>query len=147
MYKWTDKFLGSSKAALTFLTLTGLLLSGAGSTLSIFSSYSKLVRGKSGDFIHPVWRSAPAMEEKAQDEMTPDGKPHQGQPASLVPPILSKYHNPDKGTAGLNNDFYYITVSANNNGHECPLATSTCLISSKLGRQFTLVGARPSGTG
>jgi len=84
---------------------------------------------------------------KGNTDMTPDGLPTPEMPAYVVMPFLFKTDNSLK--RGLQESrcscCTHDWVIPN---HNCrTITTSTSLVSSHLGRKFTLVGSKPSGIG
>ena len=78
--------------------------------------------------------------------MTSDGIPAPEEPAYLVLPCIIK---PDNSEKRSNEERYFNQdkrLSAFKLNKRCCLATSSSKISTTLARQFTLVGAKPSGT-
>ncbi|MEA2031522.1 MAG: hypothetical protein U9N55_08040 [candidate division Zixibacteria bacterium] len=80
-------------------------------------------------------------------DMTPDGLPAPEMPAYVVMPFLFKTDNSLKrGLQESRRSCCTHTLVIPN--HNCRIiTTSTSLVSSHLGRKFTLVGSKPSGTG
>ena len=78
--------------------------------------------------------------------MTSDGIPAPEEPAYLVLPSIIKPDNSEKRSDEkryFNQEKRISTLKLNK---RCCLATSSSKISTTLGHQFTLVGAKPSGT-
>jgi hypothetical protein len=92
------------------------------------------------------WRTADRSSSNTCGRITGDSQPVERQYALLTLPLIIKTDNSENrykvqtGSGGdIHNDLVY-------KGSQRPVLTSTCLISSRLGRQLTLVGAKPSGT-
>lgn len=80
-------------------------------------------------------------------DMTPDGQPISEGPAFVVLPLLHKTDNTLR--RGLSDKRLSSRVDIENIGNDNSgrATTSVSQVSSRLGRQLTLVGAKPSGTG
>ncbi|MFQ6008051.1 MAG: hypothetical protein ACE5K8_03780 [Candidatus Zixiibacteriota bacterium] len=88
----------------------------------------------------------PAATEDAHHKMAPDGEPSGNQYAYIVLPLILKSENSDNRYKTQNILCREINASSIHKGNRSSVLTSTSLISSRLGRQLTLVGAKPSGT-
>jgi len=81
------------------------------------------------------------------DRIDTDTQPFGNQYTLLTLPLIIKTENSENRykippcTVGDVNDALMYR------GSQCSVLTSTCLISPHLGRQLTLIGAKPSGTG
>lgn len=138
--------LQAARTAVVILAVIAVVVSGAGAAHRVCAD-SKLaveVVDENPSDIRLV--AGPPDPDEAPEQMSPDGKPTTEQPARLVLPALSKYSNQDdryKYGRGVS----IVSISSLSGARSrYPISTSTNLISSDLGKQFTLVGARPSGT-
>jgi hypothetical protein len=89
----------------------------------------------------------PPLPTEPQQSMAPDGRPFRAASEHLILPLIVKTDNTGKrlpldARARLDRRVKVFVTSTN-----ASLRTSTSQVAPHLGRQFTLVGARPSGTG
>jgi hypothetical protein len=84
--------------------------------------------------------------EKARDEIATDGVPVSHQYPCLVLPLILKTDNSEDSYKTQNVARREISISSFYHKDQYSVLTSTSRISSRLGRQLTLVGAKPSGT-
>ncbi len=84
--------------------------------------------------------------EKARDKIATDGKPVGSQYPCLVLPLILKTDNTEDRYKTQNDAGREISTSSVYHNDRYSVLTSTSRISSRLGRQLTLVGAKPSGT-
>jgi len=108
------------------------------------SSFTKFIQNNSEITIYCC--DYPQVPGSEGSGMTSDGKPAPEEPAYLVLPSIIKPDNSEKRSNEkkyANQDKRLSTYKLNK--RRC-LATSSSKVSSTLARQFTLVGAKPSGT-
>lgn len=132
----------AGRIAAVALVLLSLLISQAGYACGFFSD-GMSESGPSG--IRPVFAQMVSIPEDLGESMTPSqGAPLPRAAHLILAPL--RHENPDTRVQKVVEGtplFHSVVVSVDNS---TPLTATTCLISSELGRQFTLVGAKPSGT-
>jgi len=128
-----------------FAIILALVISGVSSTHRLFSTYYEL-NNLPDQNTHARLLPGPPSPDEIADEMTPDGKPYTEESAYFIHAALSKYNNSDNRFKENINKAAFACLITSHYGFNHKITTSTSLISSNLGRQFTLVGARPSGT-
>ena len=129
------------------LAVLALVISGAGSNHSILTGHDQSTEMTDKATSDVLLVAGPPDPDEASEEMSPDGKPTSEQPARLIFSALSKDSNPNDRLEDIRGISILSTLSLSDEKYSHLVSTSTCLISSRLGRQFTLVGAHPSGTG
>lgn len=88
----------------------------------------------------------PPLPEDAPENMAPDGKPNTEQSAVLTTPLILQNNNPNDHTRTENRVAVNISELNSRKFDSKRPVSSLCLVSTSLGDQATLVGARPSGT-
>ncbi len=83
----------------------------------------------------------------SSSDMTPDGLPTAEGPAYVVLPLLHKTDNTLRKGLSESSRSGRATVEILSGDESLVATTSVAQVSSRLGRQLTLVGAKPSGTG
>ena len=125
------------------LLLLAVTLSGANAAERLFSAYDEFQPEKV--FPSPELKPGPPAPEDAPENMAPNGRPCCEQPARLV----ASWNISNKDNLKIQKLFVVDPVFASATVGRRSFArikASTGLISSSLSRQFTLVGAKPSGT-
>ncbi len=125
--------------------MLALVLSGAEAATRLYSAYQ--IEAETAECSLDQVEMAVSAEEASEvsDEMTPDGRPNGEPVATLDLPVAM---GPDNGfriyskRSGLIRSLNTVRVETKDQR----LFSSTSQISSSLGRQFRLVGAKPSGT-
>ena len=146
MKKLLKTSLEAARIATVLLAMLAIVVSGAGAAHRVCAD-SELAAQTVDETSADVRLVAGAPDpDEAPEQMSPDGKPTTEQPARLVLSALSKYSNPDDRSK-YGRGVSIISISSLSGAKiNYPISTSINLVSSDLGKQFTLVGARPSGT-
>ncbi|HKK20487.1 MAG TPA: hypothetical protein VJ983_03365 [candidate division Zixibacteria bacterium] len=134
------------KFGLVALTVASLTLSGAQSAKRLFTGYGshETVEKQIAELAQLI--PGPPTPDKAPGKMARDSQPNCEQPAYAAAPLVVKTDNsesrinPDTHQPGR--DVFASTKTIRNRS----IKTSSSNISSRLALQFTLVGAKPSGT-
>lgn len=134
--------LGHSLVAL--LVICALVASGASSAMRLFPA------DRATDQTDQQWAVAelvqgPPAPEEAGDNMGDFGSPN-GEPAGYVVSVLIKSDSGSRTILREIADYSVTLISAGHRAHAPPTVATPSRVNSHLGRQFTLVGARPSGT-
>ncbi len=139
------KMSSGANAAVVFLALLALVVSGAGSAERLYDGYADFIQSAERiELQGPILEKAPDGEGPAN--MDTGSKPDCEPPAYLQSSPIVKPDNNEKrddltqGSGGTVN-----TVPGRLNSKNS-LRSSASMISSSLGKQFTQVGAKPSGT-
>jgi len=146
MRKIIAKTVRFSRVAMTIFMLVALALSGAGAADRLFSAYDRPVEEPESKPDQVALDVAVPGPEEAPENMAPTGTPNGEPNACFVVPLVLKSDNSssrfktegDDSRESLKNAVIELRCKS--------VMTSSCLIDAHLGRQFTLVGARPSGT-
>lgn len=89
----------------------------------------------------------PPSPEETADEMATGSRPHTEQDARLTSQAVFSNAKNEKRLSSQEAHSGTVTVTGWSDRASHDPVGSTCIVSSRLGRQFTLVGAKPSGTG
>lgn len=145
MRKLSQKLMDTGRLLIVGMILIAVPLSGAGAAERLFSAYEDLCPKNESETAELVPGPLPA--EEAPENMEPTGKPYCEQPARISAPL--SLHNQNENQRDFNTSSAFSCLEANSpeRRRNSILKTSTAAISSSLSRRFTLVGARPSGTG
>lgn len=126
--------------ALLFAAVAGVGLFVAGITWTGDVDWSAAV---SGDYAG----NYPPVPGDSQQSMTPNGRPIGGASDHLILPLIIKTDNSNKRFSITDRALFHTRQRAGEVDDLAGPCTSTAAVDSRLGRQFTLVGAKPSGTG
>jgi hypothetical protein len=146
MKKVLRKTVAAAKIAGVALTALALIISGAGSAKRLFSVYDQFSQEPAEAPVSARLLPGPPAPDEVQDEMVPDAKPNTEQPAYLQS-ALPKCNNSDDRSRLVSRNAAITVAATVPSGTGATIMASTSLVSSGLCRQFTLLGAHPSGTG
>lgn len=145
-FKYTKQVLLAVRVSVILIVLSALGISGANSAARAFANNTANETVAKELAERAVLTPDPQSPDAAGDQMTPSSRPNTEQIAFFSIPVIIKTVEDNKPvrdridfrqTAEL---FFSTARDATS-----PVGSSS-LISSRLGRQFTLVGAKPSGT-
>jgi hypothetical protein len=136
----------AARTAVVILVVMAIVVSGAGVAHRVCADSRLAVEVVEENPSDVRLVAGPPDSDQAPEQMSPDGKPTTEQPARLVLSALSKYSNQDDRSKYARGISIVSISSLSGAKSHYPISTSTNLVSSDLGKQFTLVGARPSGT-
>lgn len=145
MKKLAQKSVEYARLAVFGLILIAVPLSGAGAAERLFSAYDDFGPKSESETAELIPGPLPA--EEAPENMEPKGKPYCEQPARISAPLSLQNQNEKQREFKTSSADYYTEATSPECRRNSTLRTSTGTISSSLSRRFTLVGARPSGTG
>jgi hypothetical protein len=143
MKKLIKYSINTGRIATVCLLLLAVTLSGANAAERLFSAYDEFQPELASPT--PELKAGPPAPEDVPENMEPNGRPCCEQPARLV----ASWNLSSKDNLRIQKLFAADPVFATATVGQRSFArikTSTGLISSMLSRQFTLVGAKPSGT-
>lgn len=89
----------------------------------------------------------PPIPDDSNQSMTPNGRPLQNASCPTIGMLLPKTDNTDKRFSHADRLFLKSCRICRLDEPDRSVCTSTCAVDALLGRQFTLVGAKPSGIG
>jgi hypothetical protein len=145
--KYQDKATAAFRVAVVVISLLALGVSGASSAVRAF--YGPIVGQKQVAEPVDLMQLVPGnpSPEDARDEMAPGEYPNTDQAALLTAPVLASMAK-NESQLGRRPVAFVRTATFEQSPVSTlvPIAT-TSAVSSSLGRQFTLVGSKPSGTG
>ena len=145
MRRSTKKLIETANVVFVIFTLFALVVSGAGAAQRLFTGYEDLIPAtEAAELEGPTFDNVP--EEEGSTNMEPDNRPCCEQPAFLDAPLVVKPSNsevrddfgPGPACGGV--------PASNLSRPNASIRSSASSVSSSLGLQFTLVGAKPSGT-
>ncbi|HOP05971.1 MAG TPA: hypothetical protein PLF13_01635 [candidate division Zixibacteria bacterium] len=157
MQKLIQKAVETGKATTVLVALISLVISGLivvdqvsvtidNKAKAVDEPVVVIVDDPSADLVRLEESDQPADPKDASENMTPSGKPNCRPVAFLVSAEFSKPNNSNDRTPldERNEDVVLIETTTRSTG---TTACASCAqVKPSLGRQFTLVGARPSGT-
>jgi hypothetical protein len=136
------KVLHVGHVAAVVIVLLALLVSQAGYACGL---YSDGLAASDRVVIRPAFAQLMSIPEATDESMTPSQGATLPQAARLIMVPL-RFENPESRQWQLDSGIPLCRNVYDSNESEIPLSATRSLISSELGRQFTLVGAKPSGT-
>ncbi len=139
-----DRIIACGKCSIVVIAILALGLSGANAAARLFAEDDPLTVKSAND--HPQLIATPDSEEPNQGMDGTGGRPWTEQAAIFqAVTLLPSLHDQQRLRSGLatSHGFRAVLVQELWNGH---VPSTSAEVSSTLGRQFTLVGARPSGT-
>ncbi|MFQ5453319.1 MAG: hypothetical protein ACE5D6_03940 [Candidatus Zixiibacteriota bacterium] len=146
MKKILKKTVPFLKIAVTILIIIAIVSDGAKATQRLFSFYNNLIIKTKLTYEGPRYIPLPSTDEKAPGNMACNSKPNCEQPAYLTALFIVKSDNSENRHIFGDREQNPLNNSAKNISNKSTIISSTFLISTDLGYQFTLVGAKPSGT-
>ncbi|UCD62977.1 MAG: hypothetical protein JSW34_09470 [Candidatus Zixiibacteriota bacterium] len=139
------KALSAARLALVAFALLVLALNGAASAHRLFTGYQPEPPDRLSSDPARIVPGPPGPDDTAVN-MTPTGRPN-AEPAAFLTsaPMVGPDSNParDKLTPHLVN---FDGLTAGTSRHRAAVVSTPSLVSSQMALQFTLVGAKPSGT-
>lgn len=144
MNRRLKKIVHFGRTMVTLLVICALLASGASAAMRLFPGVSGDDQGQ-GQWAGAELVQGPPAPEEAGDSMVDYGGPN-GEPAGYAVSFILKS---DSGSRSILREMAATSVtivSTVDRLHGPPTIATASLVNSHLGRQFTLVGARPSGT-
>lgn len=145
MKKLVQRSIDFARLAVFGLILIAVPLSGAGAAERLFSAYDDF--GPKNESETAELLPGPLPAEEAPENMEPNGKPYCEQPARISAPLSLNNQNEKQREFKTSSAHSCLGATSTDCQRNSILRTSTGSISSSLSRRFTLVGARPSGTG
>ena len=146
MKKWLSKTVEFIRLAVVILLILALSFDGAASAGRLFSNCDEIDQPDKDKLETPLLQQGPPSPEELPGNMETGGKPYTEQPAYLQAALFIKADNSDKRFQviyeKINNPISYDTRECNKSS----IINNSNLVCSSLGHQFTLVGAKPSGT-
>jgi len=139
------KAVTASRWSLVVFSALALTLSGASSAHRMFDAYQSPseASGAEGDLAQILPGPNP---DQLPQNMTPSGKPNSEPSAYLSAPLFTDSNNNESRIPGCS-QHRTATISTSLRSENSLCLTPTAFqVSSHLGQQFTLVGAKPSGT-
>ena len=145
MIKLARHILSSSQVAVILVTILSLMISGVSSAERLSNLYDQIAE-QNPTVNHAQLIQGPPAPEDITNEMTPGERPNTEQSACIWQSVPFSKNNGDEHFQLLK--YFTPTFSRIEYSGQSSrtIESSVSLISSDLGRQFTLVGARPSGT-
>ncbi len=146
MKKLLRQALGGLKLGVIVLTVVSFTLSGAQSAKRLFTGYGsqQTVEKQIAELAQLI--PGPPSPDEAPGKMARDSQPNCEQPAFAAAPIVVKTDNSE---SRIDSETHQAVRLVPVNTRAIPnrsIKTSSSNISSRLALQFTLVGAKPSGT-
>lgn len=146
MRKIFKKLAGFWRLAVVLLAVTALTLNGAGSAERLFHQWEEPSSTEQSVADLMLLVEGPPSPDQLPFSMTPGGKPWVEQSACLTTPLIVKPENTEnRGRFDADTQSLLISAVVQINRF-IAVRTSTAQVSPRLGIQFTLVGAKPSGT-
>lgn len=143
MHDLYDKAVRSARIGLFFFLILAICLCSSGTLITDLSGGNSQADSRSGS----PGQASLQLPDEAPGNMSPNGLPTGSQAAwiafHLSPPVI----NGADQHRNYRHDLADIYQPQNITSSRSNLPASTGLVSSRLGRMFTLVGAKPSGTG
>ncbi len=145
-FKYTRQVLLAIRVSVILIVLSALGVSGAYSAARAFAENAAKPAAEKTLAKSAVLTPDHEAADAAGDQMTPSSRPNTEQIAFFSIPVIIKTVE-DNRQVRDRIDFRQTAevISSSNRDATSPVGSSS-LISSRLGRQFTLVGAKPSGT-
>jgi hypothetical protein len=145
MKRFIRKFAAAGKTALVAVTALALVTSGVGTAQKLSSAGGDVAEsGRDTQSSANLFTGPPAPKD-VQDEMTPNSKPETKQPAALQPATVNVNNTEDRLKVVPCEEPAGLEIPACRAG-DVVIVASASLVSSRLCRQSTLLGERPSGT-
>lgn len=140
------KIVQLARAAVVILVVITLSLNGAGAAKRLFVAYNDQSEVTKLVFEAAPLKPCPAAGEEAAGNMARGRRPYCEQPAYFATPFILKSDNNVNRHKIVSNEQKLINDPSLKSADKSSIKTSAFLVSSGLGFQFTLVGAKPSGT-
>ncbi|NOY89109.1 MAG: hypothetical protein GXO93_06950 [FCB group bacterium] len=140
------KFIKLIRLAVVLFAIGALTLNGANAAQRLFSAYSE-ESDSSQDIVTNAWLlPGPPAPDEGPNNMDRSSKPYCEQPAYLAAPLLFNVDNNGNRNKIIGEPNFISADFSFHSENKFSLKTTSSLVSSALGIQFTLVGAKPSGT-
>lgn len=146
MKKLLRKAVTAFRWAVVFLCLMALTVGGASSAQRLFEAYETPQEAAAKAPEVAQLQPGPPTPDQVPENMTPSGKPNCEPSAYLSAPILLDSNNNQSRTPSKETDCPVGTMGPLHVEGKSSIRATAFEVSSHLGLQFTLVGAKPSGT-
>ena len=145
-FKYTKQVLLAVRVSVILIVLTALGVSGAYSAARAFAENTVKPAVEKSLAERAVLTPDPEAADAAGDQMTPSSRPSTEQIAFFSIPVIVKTVEDNRPVRDRIDFRQTAEVFFSTDRDATSPVGSSSLISSRLGRQFTLVGAKPSGT-
>lgn len=142
MYNWYDRAKGSARIGLLTLLILAVCLCSSGTLIiDLLGGDSQVVSLTGGSL-----QASLQLPDEAPENMSPNGLPAGNQAAWIALYLSVPVINGADQHRNYRHDLADVYQPKDHTTSRGNLPASTGLVSSRLGRMFTLVGAKPSGT-
>jgi len=140
------KFIKIIRLSIVLFAITALALNGVNAAQRLFSAYSE-ESDSPKDIVTTAWLfPGPPAPDEGPNNMDRSSKPYCEQPAYLAAPLLFNVDNSGNRNKIIGEPNFISADFSFHSENKYFVRTTFSLVSSALGIQFTLVGAKPSGT-
>ena len=146
MKKWINKTIEYAKIALIILLVLALSFDGAAAAGRLFASCDEIDQPEEENYEAPLLQQGPPTPEELPGNMANGGKPFTEQSAILQAVTFIKSDNSNKRYKVIHEKQFISASYYSLEQNKSVIINNSHLVCSDLGRQFTLVGAKPSGT-
>ena len=140
------KLLLVGRLAVVVVAISALTLSGAASAKRLHVGYGQADRKAEAETDPARIVPGPPAPEDVPENMTPSGKPNGEPTATISSPLIAGPDSNGSRTKGVPCTPLVWPGAQRSLSNRIAVMATTSLVSSQLGLQFTLVGAKPSGT-